>query len=136
MEYFHTWSPLIHGVLSYTESSIHGVLELRKSVLTIFLVKGSKVTGFWIIWRLVRDHWNKPLWRPWIPRMQYTAYSILHMLLFRLWYTASSINTVFDKYIFSQFIWSYSFGLNHLVLLLSSLHCVHFVVNNINGCKD
>ena len=24
------------------------------------------------------------LWRPWIPRMQYTAYFILHMLLFRL----------------------------------------------------
>ena len=32
------------------------------------------------------------LWRPWIPGMQYTAYSILHMLLFRLWYTASGIN--------------------------------------------
>jgi len=48
------------------------------------------------------------LWRPWIPGMQYTAYSILHMLLFRLWYTASGINTVF--------------GLIHLVLFILSLH--------------
>ena len=27
---------------------------------------------------------NIHLWRPWIPGMQYTAYSILHMLFFRL----------------------------------------------------
>ena len=39
------------------------------------------------------------MWRPcWIPGMQYTAYSILHMLLFLLLYTASCINTVLDKY--------------------------------------
>ena len=43
------------------------------------------------------------MWRLyWIPGMQYTAYYILHILLFWLLYTASCINTVFDEYIFCQ----------------------------------
>ena len=50
-------------------------------------------------------------WHPcWIPGIQYTVYSIVHMLLFWLLYTASCMNTVLDKFIFKT-IHSYLFML-------------------------